>query len=59
MSMKKGNKGNKKIRSHQTSETLEFKGNIGATGFEPATSRDAMELKPLDFKGFPKGKFKR
>ena len=37
--MKKGNKGNKKIRSHQTSETLEFKGNIGATGFEPATSR--------------------
>ena len=57
--MKKGNKGNKKIRSHQTSETLEFKENIGATGFEPATSRDAMELKPLDFKGFPKGKFKR
>ena len=32
---------------------------IGATGFEPATSRDAMELKPLDFKGFPKGKIKR
>lgn len=39
MSSKKGNKGNKKIRSHQTSETLEFMGNIGATGFEPATSR--------------------
>ena len=39
MSSKKGNKGNKKIRSHQTSETLEFVRNIGATGFEPATSR--------------------
>ena len=39
MSSKKGNKGNKKIRSHQTSEILEFVRNIGATGFEPATSR--------------------
>ena len=28
---------------------------IGATGFEPATSRDAIKLKTIDFQGFQKG----
>jgi hypothetical protein len=43
LGFKKGNKGNKKSRSHQTPGFLLLQYQIGATGFEPATSRQTLK----------------